>query len=176
MCLKKNITVIVVLLILSYAGFSQKLKRNHLFGSANIGSGPPYGIIGGSIEMGYYRYSLHMGVGMAEYTPFAVTGGVKYYYYFFKRIKSLRGRSGILFGTIEHETKTALSALILSGFEYWFKNYITFNMDLSFPFKKDFYFTMLSLGVGYNITTQIQHVRNKKDDKIKVKKVPKPTF
>lgn len=181
MSFKKNIVIIVVLLSLSSSVFSQKLKKERLFGSANIGSGPIYGLIGSSIEIGYFRYSLHFGAGMAQYMPFTFVGGVNSYFYPFKRVKSVRGRAGVHFGTIEHETSTALWPFFTGGFEYWFRNYFTFNVDLSFPFKKDYYVMMPSLGVGYNITAQLQQAGNKieekrKDSKSSKKKVPKPTF
>ena len=177
----RRIILIVVFGGVFITAFSQILERKKMFGSVNLGTGPPYGLIGLTTEVGFSRYGVNFGFGMAQYYPFIATGGMNYYFYPVRQIHQIRARTGLHFGTIEHETKKALWPFFSLGMEYWFRNYATFNLDLNMPFKEGFYAVSPSLGIGYNLTTKIQNPqKNKKSeqesDKEGKRKAPKATF
>ncbi|MBL4655171.1 MAG: hypothetical protein JKY33_05050, partial [Bacteroidia bacterium] len=143
----KKISIVGLIVMLSCSAIiAQRLDEKQLFGSANIGSGPSYGIIGLNTELGYYRVSLNLGIGMAYWAPFTVVGGLNYYYYFVRNYPLVRGRTGLHYGIIESEGEFTRGVFIATGFEYWFRNFITFNIDFSIPFVKDYYAVAPSLG------------------------------
>lgn len=174
--------VLVFIFLGSFSsGFSQIIERKRMFGSVNVGTGPPYGLIGANTEIGFSRYGINLGTGMAKYYPFIIVGGMNYYFYPARRIHQIRGRCGVHFGTIEHDNENkALWPFFALGMEYWFRNYFTFNLDFNMPFKDGFYAARPSLGVGYNFTAAIQNSKSKKsekeDDKVGKRKAPKATF
>ncbi|MBL4716293.1 MAG: hypothetical protein COC01_00560 [Bacteroidetes bacterium] len=176
----KKISIVGLIFFWSCSAIiAQRLDERQLFGSASLGTGAKYGIIGLNTEMGYHRFGLNFGLGKGVRAKVAVVGGFNFYYYFIRNYPLFRGRTGLHFGTIEREGDITVGPFVATGFEYWFRNYLTFNIDFSVPFVKDYYAVSPSLGVGYNITSNLQNskvLRGAKREDKKASKKPKPTF